>query len=129
MKKTFKILSLFILVMIIATTCFATSDNNDAVVATRNEDGESVELSDEELEAYQNLLSTPQYDYKYGDVFATDTNELSAETVVYGNIYLMGEDFDINVTAVLGNIYVMGNNISITSQEVTGNIYVMGKDN
>lgn len=127
MKKTLRIILLCILVMIVSTTCFATS--NEVVTKTEEDTSEELteELSEEDLENinYEDLLSSP-YNYVYGDVYSFDANTLTSTAVIYGNVYLMGNNLNLEVTAILGNLYIMGNDISIKAQEITGNIFAMG---
>ncbi len=128
MKKTLKVLSLFILMIVIATSCFATSEALNTTSTEVLDAADSEETLGEEEINYEDLLSAVPYDYQYGDIFSLDGSRLSSNTVVYGNVYIMGENINIDCTAIIGNLYVMGNDITIKAQEVTGNIYVMGNN-
>ena len=128
MKKTLKIISLFIIAMMIVTTCFATSDTAKGKTEDTSSSNDVEELSEEMTdEELGSLIATPQYNYHYGDVYSFDTEILSQDAVVYGNVYIMSDNVNLDVTAILGNVYVMANNINISAQEIAGNIYAMGQ--
>lgn len=128
MKKYLFLTSLILLCLcIITSSVFATSEvsnttNQNLVPEPRTNMSEVQEdIMPISLDWYENN-STPQ-DYIEDDVYMS-SKTITLNQSVNGNVYLFGDNVNVNSNMILGNVIVFGDNVNLNA-DVTGSIYVI----
>lgn len=118
MKKSFKILNIFLITLIVfSSLCFATSENDqNTVVTTENLNQDVMSISED----------VPVNNEVNSDVFITQENVLVDERV-NGSLFLIGDNVKVSSPEVNGNVFVIGNEIEITGK-INGSVYAISTD-
>lgn len=118
MRKSRKILNIFLLVVLLLSNfCFATTNNEDTLITTENLNSDVVLITE----------GTPENVEVNSDLFITKDNVVIAFKKVNGNLYLIGNNIKVSSPEVNGNIFAIGNEIEI-SGKVNGSVYAISTD-
>lgn len=140
MKKFIGVL--FLSIILIATTVFAAypADLENAELE-KIEDGNVMELTDNQLKEAENLIEEPA-DVLYSnelisyndsnDAEDSDLYEIGEEVTVTkkvnGNVYAMGEKVTLDGALIQGNAFVLGQEVEIKNVQIEGSLYVVGEN-
>lgn len=139
LQKTFAMA--LILVMLMATTCFA--EDTDVILYSETPEEATTSAEDENLNAEINesedsdesanqeevVEETPEEEEEMlqSDLYLFQTT-IDYSRIVDGNAYIMGNDVTLS-SIVGGDVFILGNNVTITEDSVIyGNLYVLGNN-
>ena len=133
MKKLLKFTLLLVLIMMLSISVYATEANKTDDSETEDTELDNVQLLEVEDDGTDaddtEDVETAENDYEvlYGDKFIMN-EDFADNVVLVGNLYVMGDKLNIAPRAVIGNVYAMGETVTINTEEVTGSVYAMGNN-
>lgn len=147
MKKVIGIL--FLTVILIATTVLAAypEDLENAELEQTQEENITT-LTNEQLENAESLIEEPATEeldileitendrlideYNHEGVITSDLyqfdKEITLNTIVDGNVYVMAESVKFDHAVIYGNAYIIGQNIELKNVDIQGSLYVCGQN-
>lgn len=126
-KKTQKIFAILTLMLVLmATTCFATDDT--AVVTSETSEDVDVILDDSATEEEHNHEDEATTEAEEQELYEEDLyifeNTVSVKDLIDGNAYVIGSDVTVS-GKIAGDLFVIADNVSLTLDSyVNGNLFV-----
>jgi len=130
--KNYFIIIAIIAIILIPVQVKATSewmpDPNPSI--TEDEEGNYVDILPIDEELSEDLILSITNDIGQiidNDVYIVSGN-IDFKDMVFGNVYLVGEDVKVTSKFIDGNLFVIGNDITIDAEYIVGSIYLIGNN-
>lgn len=108
------LLTFLISILMITSICYATD-----AITTSETTGDSSEENTATIE-----LEISEH---YGDLYLFES-DVNLEKIIYGNVYILGNNVQVNNCQIQGNLFIIANNISINKSFINGAAYLCAKD-